>query len=125
MSTDSLDRKYIIPYQEDVCELKHYPHICIVRDADIDRLVRDEFRLCRHDRSSRRRLRKFVDRSVALEISLDVGNDKRLHEFFDECGFPRAYGSDDPDINVSVGARRYIPVNIRSRHSLPPKISFW
>ena len=82
----------------------------------LDRIVRDEFRLRRHHGFARRGLRHFILGALSVIIVFDVRNHKRFHEFLNKSRFSRSDGTDNADIDIAAGTRRYIAVNIGIGH---------
>ena len=85
-------------------------------ERHFDRIVRDKFRLRRHHGFSRRRLRHFILGALSVVIVFDVRNHKRFHEFLNKRRFSRSDGTDNADIDIAAGTRRYIAVNIGIGH---------
>ena len=92
--------------------------------ADAGGLVRDEFRLRRHDRPARAGLRQLVGGAFALIDVFDVRQHELLHEALDKGGFSRPHRADDADIDRAVRAVRDLRVD-RTLFHIPASRLTW
>ena len=73
------------------------------RNMKAHRLVRDELRLSRHNRSARRALRKLIYCADTVSLTRNVGKHDRFHEPLDEGRFACPDRTDDAEVDVSAG----------------------
>ena len=90
--------------------------------GDLDRVLRDKFRLCGHDGLAGAALRQLILGPFPLVQVADVRNDQLLHKPLDESGFSRPHRPDYPDIDVAARASGNVGVEITHNDSLPQSL---
>ena len=86
------------------------------RQPELHSLLRNEFRLRRHNGAPGAALRQFVLCPVTPVAVFDVRQHQRLHKSFDKGGFSRADRSHNADIHAAAGTLSHILINRRCLH---------
>ena len=79
-------------------------------------VLRDEFRLRRHDGPAGAALGQLVPGPLPAVHVVDAGNDQRLHKPFDKGGFSGADRPHDADVDVALGPEGNILIDFAVFH---------
>ena len=84
--------------------------------CDSYRFLRDKFGLRRHDGTPGAALGQFIPGPLPAVHIFNVGDDQRLHEPLDKCGFSGPDRPHDADIDIALGPKRDILVDFAIFH---------